>query len=189
MTTHRTHRSRRHGLAVSLIALVITLVVTEGLWHQRGGHPPGLIGNALAGPVSQPRPDFTLPDMDGVPRPISDWDGKVLAINFWATWCAPCVREMPAFNALQQEYGERGLQFIGVAMDDQAAITGFMKKIPIQFPVLVGEDAAMEIAIRYGDEVGILPYTVIVDRQGRIAYVRYGELTPEMARPVIESLL
>jgi thiol-disulfide isomerase/thioredoxin len=141
-------------------------------------------------PVSEPRPDFTLPDLTGTSRAVKEWDGKVLAVNFWATWCGPCKEEIPLFNTLQKKYGPRGMQFVGVAMDDKASVQTYLKTHAIHYPVLVnGEDAAAELATRYGDDQGVVPYTAFVDRQGRIAFVQFGAMSDDLARQVIESLL
>jgi len=143
-----------------------------------------------ASPVDQPRPDFAMPDLAGTSHQVNEWDGKVLAVNFWATWCGPCKEEIPLFNALQKQYGPRGVQFVGVAMDARAAVKVYLKTHAIDYPVLVnGEDAASNLAVRYGDDQGVVPYTAFINRQGRIAFVQFGAMSEDLARQVIESLL
>lgn len=156
----------------------------------RAPAPPAEAGAASPSLVSQRRPDFSLPDLSGTPRTIQEWDGKVLAINFWATWCGPCKEEIPLFNRLQKRYGPRGMQFIGVALDDRAAVQAYIKAQPIVYPVLVdGEATAEKLAILYGDDQGVVPYTAFIDRQGRIAFIQYGAISQNLAQQVIESLL
>jgi len=141
-------------------------------------------------PVNQPRPNFAMPDLAGTPHQVKEWDGKVLAVNFWATWCGPCKEEIPLFNAMQKQYGPRGVQFVGVAMDARGAVKDYLKTHAIDYPVLVnGEDAASDLAVRYGDDQGVVPYTAFINRQGRIAFVQFGAMSDDLARQVIESLL
>lgn len=139
--------------------------------------------------VTVPRPAFTLRDIDGIPRTVGSWDGKVLVVNFWATWCRPCLREIPMFNRLQAEFGDAGLQFIGIAIDDADAIREFLKVNAVDYPVLAGQQEAVDVAISYGNDVGVLPYTAIVDRAGHIRFVQFGELPEALARDTIRPLL
>lgn len=139
--------------------------------------------------ISQPRPDFTMPDLTGKQRNIKEWDGKVLAVNFWATWCEPCKREIADFNLLQKQYGGKGFQFIGVALDDLDAVQTYLKTSTIAYPVLIGEDQATKIAGRYGDDEGVVPYTAFINRKGQIAFIQYGAMSQDLARQVINSLL
>jgi thiol-disulfide isomerase/thioredoxin len=139
--------------------------------------------------ISQPRPDFSMPDLSGKQRNINEWDGKVLAVNFWATWCEPCKQEIADFNLLQKQYGPQGFQFVGVALDDHDAVQNYLKTGTIAYPVLVGEDQATRIASRYGDDQGVVPYTAFINRKGQIAFIQYGAMSQDLARQVIQSLL
>jgi thiol-disulfide isomerase/thioredoxin len=139
--------------------------------------------------IGSTRPEFALPDAEGSPHNISEWDGKVLVINFWATWCPPCRREMPAFIELQDEFGAQGLQFVGVAIDDADKVIDFMDTYGVNYPMLLGDLAAIEVGKQYGNRFGALPYTVIVDRQGKIAFTRRGELEKHDAEAEIKKLL
>jgi len=139
--------------------------------------------------IGKLRPEFSLPDLEGKMRNIKEWDNKVLVINFWATWCPPCRKEMPAFIELQEQYGEQGLQFIGVAIDTPDAVTDFSDTYGINYPMMVGELEAIEIGKKYGNRFGALPYTVITDRSGKIVFVQRGELLKETAENTIKPLL
>lgn len=167
----------------ALILLTTTLALsacdsgTSTVPQQRVGSAPEL------------RPDFTLPDTDGTLHTASDWDGQVLVVNFWATWCPPCRREIPAFIELQDEYGEQGLRFVGIAMDEAERVQDFAATLGINYPLLVGEQAVVDTARAYGNTAGVLPYSAVVDRDGRIIFTWAGEFTREQAEEVILPLL
>jgi peroxiredoxin len=145
--------------------------------------------NADTKVIGQVRPDFELPDIDGHTRNVREFDGKVLMVNFWATWCPPCLKETPVFIELQNQYGEQGLQIIGMAVDDTQSVRDFVDTHGINYPVIAGELAAMEISRRYGNRLGALPYTAFIDRNGDIQHVTAGELSKDEAEKIIQSLL
>ena len=135
------------------------------------------------------RPGFTLPDLAGRQRSITEWDGKVIALNFWATWCPPCIREVPEFVVLQARYQEQGLQFIGIALQQPDEVRDFVAEHKVNYPILTGELEVIELAQAYGNNIGALPYTVIINRAGEIAHVKPGLLPTEEAERVIAGLL
>ena len=133
----------------------------------------------LSGAISgQHRPDFTLKDMIGLPRSLSEWDGKIIVLNFWATWCRPCLQEIPMFVDVQRNLQKDGVQFLGIAVDDRATVETFLERtgIEINYPILIGDDDAIPVAVDYGNDTGILPYTIIVDGRGRIRFHHYGAI-------------
>ncbi len=135
--------------------------------------------------IPERRPDFTLTDRDGRPRALSEWDGKTLIINFWATWCAPCRREIPMLNDLAREYHAEGVEVIGIAVDFREDVLQFLQKTPIDYTVLIGEQEGMDAARAFGMETIGLPFTAFTDRTGRIATIHVGELH----RPQAEAIL
>lgn len=139
-----------------------------------------LIGTAV--------PPFSLVGLDGVQEDIAQWQGKVRVINFWATWCPPCKREIPAMIELQNQYGPQGLQTIGIALDNSEAVSAYVEESGINYPTLLG-DEAIEVSEKLGNDMGVLPYTVIVDQAGNIAYVHYGELDRATLEAEIKKLL
>ena len=166
-------------------------------YYQQGGtvHAPAQTAGAggqaamAAQVLGVHRPEFTLPDLDGRPRSITEWDGKVVALNFWATWCPPCLKEVPEFVSLQGKYRAQGLQFIGIALQKPEDVRGFVAEHKVNYPVLAGELEVIKLAEAYGNSMGALPYTVIIDRNGQIAHVKPGILPTEEAERIITGLL
>lgn len=139
--------------------------------------------------VGSRRPDFSLPDLEGRERHVSEWDGQVLVINFWATWCPPCLKEIPEFIELQAEYGEEGLQFLGVALQKPADVIDFARKHGMNYPNLAGEMPVIRIAEAYGNHNGALPYTTVVDRDGTVVFVRQGPMRGPEVEAIVQPLL
>ena len=139
--------------------------------------------------VGRHRPEFTLPDLDGQVRSITEWDGKVVALNFWATWCPPCLKEVPEFVMLQARYQAQGLQFIGIALQKPEEVREFVAENKVNYPILAGEMEVIKLAEAYGNIIGALPYTVIIDRNGQVAHVKPGILPTEEAESIINRLL
>ena len=127
--------------------------------------------------LGQPRPDFTLRNASGDPVSASDFDGKVLLVNFWASWCKPCVEEMPMLSDLQRDHAARSLQVIGIALDDPQRAQAFAEGLELEYPLLFGLADAALVGRRYGNREGMLPYSVLVDAGGIIRWTQLGALT------------
>jgi thiol-disulfide isomerase/thioredoxin len=136
--------------------------------------------------VPDTRPVFTLKDVAGKPRSITEWDGKSLVVNFWATWCAPCRREIPLLNALQKEYSPQGIEVIGIAVDFVDDVANYMKETPISYAVLVGEQDGLDAAAAFGVNTMAFPFTAFTDAKGRILTVHVGELHEPQARAILD---
>lgn len=131
----------------------------------------------------------TLNDADGHPQALDQWRGKVLVVNYWATWCPPCRQEMPEFAAMQQKTAAKGVQFIGIAADSAENVHEFAKATPTGYPLLVAVPEAIEIAKDLGDAGLALPFTVIIDRRGAARFARLGRLTgPELEAQIAPLL-
>ena len=136
-----------------------------------------------------PAPDFTLEDLNGNTIKLSDYKGKVVVLNFWATWCPPCRKEIPDFNELQKQYGDKGLQFIGVALDEEGMpkVKKWVAANPVDYPVVVGD---VNIRKAYG-EMNAIPVTLLIDRQGiiRTRYVgmRQKAIVESMIAPLLSE--
>ncbi|MBQ0724163.1 MAG: TlpA family protein disulfide reductase [Cycloclasticus sp.] len=125
------------------------------------------------------RPDFSLLDLEGEVRHINEWDGQYIVLNFWATWCPPCRKEIPEFIALQKKYGSAGLQFIGVAIDDTEAVSQFAMEMGFNYPNLIAESEGIALANQYGNTYGALPFSVIINREGQIIGRQVGLLSTQ----------
>jgi thiol-disulfide isomerase/thioredoxin len=121
-------------------------------------------------------PDFSLPDRDGKATSIKAWEGKSLIINFWATWCAPCRREIPLLGALQAEWTSRGVEVIGIAVDYRDRVLAYAKEFKMAYPLLIGEQDALNAAAAFGVESPAFPFTVFTDRRGEVVALYLGEL-------------
>ncbi|MCP4000639.1 MAG: TlpA family protein disulfide reductase [Gammaproteobacteria bacterium] len=128
--------------------------------------------------------EFTLNDIWGTPRSISEWSGKPLLINFWATWCAPCRREMPLLQALHTSQNK--LQIVGIAIDRQHDVQSYMAESGISYPSLVGEVEAMRVSDMFGMEGLGLPFTVLVGADRKILTVFIGELDAEQLEQIVD---
>ena len=115
-------------------------------------------------------------DIHGVRRRLTDWPGRVLVCNFWATWCAPCREEIPLLVAAQQKYASKGVQFVGIGIDQVAKISEFVKEFRIGYPMLVAGGSAMDTMKRLGNQQGGLPFTAFLDRRGSLAQTKLGAL-------------
>lgn len=132
---------------------------------------------------------LTLPDAEGRTQPLARWEGQVRVINFWATWCAPCREEMPHFVKLQSRYADRGVVFLGLAIDRPERVARFAAEIGVNYPLLLGDMALLSLAGRVGNRGEVLPFTVVVDRSGRMAARRTGIYTEEALAAILEGLI
>ena len=139
--------------------------------------------------LNQQAHDFSLQDVEGKVHQFSEWGNKVRVLNFWATWCPPCRKETPMFVEMQEQLGDKGLQFVGVAIDEKDKVLDFMDSYGVNYPMLIGTDDAIKVAEQYGNRFGALPWTVVVDRTGTIVHAQGGEFTRQKANAVITPLL
>lgn len=145
----------------------------------------------MAGDYPSSAPIFaaTFGDLDGKPVALADFKGKPLVLNFWATWCPPCRKEIPDLVEIQNQYGERGVAIIGVAVEEKTRIPEFVRDNKINYLVLLGREQGIELLQALGNRSAGLPYTVVIDRQGDIVFVKRGALTRERLEQVLLPLL
>ena len=161
---------KRNPLVPIVVAAIAAAMLFFGIHQARQNRATG---KSVAGQMKgQLAPDFELASLDGKNVKLSDFRGKAVLLNFWATWCGPCKIEMPWFVELQKEYGPQGFQIVGVAMDDASSedIAKFAKEMGVNYPVLVGTDP---VGQSYGG-VGVLPTTFFIDREGKLVAREFG---------------
>jgi thiol-disulfide isomerase/thioredoxin len=132
-------------------------------------------------------PDVAMPDTKGVLHKLSEWKGRPLMVNFWATWCDPCRREIPLLKSLRHERSGDSLEIVGIAVDFQDAVLQYTQKIGIDYPVLIGEKDGMAAIDAFGMDT-VFPFTVFADSRGRIFTVKVGELHRDEANVILDSL-
>lgn len=130
-----------------------------------------------------------MPDLVGNQTSLAQWRGKVLVVNFWATWCTPCREEIPDFIRLQREFGDKGVQFVGIAVDQADKVTLFSNEFQINYPLLIGNYGALDLAKRVGNRISALPFTVVLDRNGRLVHRQLGILKVDKLRSLFGELL
>lgn len=123
--------------------------------------------------------EFELGGLDGEPHAFSEWDGKHRIVNFWATWCAPCRREIPLLKAFQDQYGEQGFQVIGIAVEWLDPVVAYAEDAQFNYPILVGEQDAMAVAESSGIDFIGLPFTMVVAANGELVGTHMGEIHQE----------
>jgi thiol-disulfide isomerase/thioredoxin len=182
-------------MKASVYVMVAAVAAVAGIFLYRSLTAPHLVDGQVAGPVAQlpapaaaeatavpaNLPDFTLGDLAGTPRSIRSWPGKSMIVNFWATWCAPCRREIPLLREVQKKHGSEGFQVVGVAVDIREDVAKFVQEIGIDYPILVGEQDGLDAVNMFGQGSIGFPFTVFTDNQGRIVLFHLGEIHKEQA--------
>ena len=133
--------------------------------------------------------DFRFTDQHGEERQLSDWDGKIRVVNFWATWCPPCVHEIPMLVSVQETFRDRGVQLIGVAVDDPDGAFAMAKELGMNYPTMADSRRTIDLLHAYGNRAAALPFTAFVDAQGSIRDRHTGALTLEQTQEKIRALL
>jgi thiol-disulfide isomerase/thioredoxin len=166
--------------SVALGGLTLGVVMA---WLTRDEVPsPGTTGAQ----IGDPRPPFRHAAVDGRFVSAADFDGQALLVNFWATWCAPCRREMPLLDEVAKAHVDT-LNVVGIAIDEPGPVVEFVESLGISYPILVGSTDVLATQRAWGNSAGALPYTVLVDAAGIIRWRHLGEVTPEMLEPVLSE--
>jgi thiol-disulfide isomerase/thioredoxin len=132
-------------------------------------------------------PNLALADLAGVTHRLTDWAGHPVIVNFWATWCEPCRREIPLLIRLRHERSGAGLAVVGIAVDFRAAVVKYARKAGIDYPVLIGEDAGLDAVHAFGMDL-VFPFSVFADQRGRVVAVKLGELHQDEADFILDRV-
>jgi thiol-disulfide isomerase/thioredoxin len=167
---------RFFGAALAIIVLLMAVAFGVGQLEQREAATSNAVrqgSNATAAVIYA----ASFSGADGRVRTLGEWGGKLLVVNFWATWCAPCLEEIPMFVEMQHKYAKSGLQIIGIAADSQLNVAKFVEKLKINYPVFADESRAIEFSRRVGNRLGLLPFTIVLSPEGDILLTRLGVMT------------
>jgi thiol-disulfide isomerase/thioredoxin len=159
---------RTYARVLIALAIVGVLALTAAVWLHSA--------STTASADSKPLFVAAFPDGQGQTRAFSQWQGKVLVVNFWATWCPPCREEMPELSRLQEKYRASGLVVIGISTDDVEKMREFAQQNPVAYPLLAGDFEATNLAASLGNDKNILPYTVTIGRDGKVIASYFGRL-------------
>lgn len=150
---------------IALVAIALVALATAYLVSRSGTGKDAAVSELYA---------LSLPDPAGKTQTLKQWQGKVLVVNFWATWCPPCLKEMPGFSRLQRQYADKGVQFVGIGIDSPGKIQEFANSTPVSYPLLMGASDTFAVARKLGNYSDALPFTVILAQDGRLRGTRLG---------------
>jgi thiol-disulfide isomerase/thioredoxin len=169
---------------ISLFVVIAVLFTAIGAYFSWKHLQPTIPAN----PVVAALFSKTLPDAQNKPQALSQWQGKIVLVNFWATWCPPCVAEMPELVDLQAEQAKNNLQIIGIGIDSASNIQQFSAKYKITYPLLVDGLDGSELSRQFGNQAGGLPFTVLISADGQVKKLYLGRLNMEQVRADLQSL-
>lgn len=149
----------------------------------------GRLGGSAAPGIGETILTSRLSGLDGAPRTLTEFRGRILVVNYWATWCAPCREEIPMFVRLQDEFAGKSVQFVGIAIDQVDKVMEFAREIKISYPLMIGGMDALDLSRQAGNTAGVLPYTLVLGRDGQIAASLVGGLTEQRMREVLLAQL
>ncbi|MGB3382508.1 MAG: TlpA family protein disulfide reductase [Rhodanobacter sp.] len=172
---------RTSGLILLLAALAALLGGGLAQYrHHRATASVPVAAPAVSAMVGKPLPALTLADLDGRMHALTAYRGRRLLINFWASWCGPCLQEMPALDEAQRKFADNGVIVLGIAMDQPDHVRAFLARQPVSYPILLGNLEAPSTSLQLGDEAEILPFSVLIGADGHIIATHAGILSPQL---------
>ena len=181
------HAAIAAAVVVAGLAGAVAYVAYDQL-KARTPPPAAAPATPATSPLVETLPAFQLADRDGQMRSLQDWPDRALIVNFWATWCAPCRREIPLLQQLQRDHADEGFQVVGIAVDFRDKVLAYADEMQIGYPLLIGEQEALDAAAAFGVATVGLPFTVFSDRRGRIVTAHLGELTAAEADLILDAV-
>ena len=175
-----------------IVAIAVSAMAAGAAFYLYRQQPPAPVAAPTpevdSAQLAATLPGFQLADRAGQLKSLQDWPNQALIVNFWATWCAPCRREIPLLQQLQRDHGAEGFQVIGIAVDFRDKVLAYADEMKIEYPLLIGEQEALDAAAAFGVEAVGFPFTVFSDRQGRIVTAHMGELTAAQASLILDAV-
>ena len=167
---------------MAALAIIILGLATRHYLINRSLSEPGNLSSAALYAAN-----FT--DANGKLQALRQWQGKIVVVNFWATWCPPCREEMPELSRLQDQYRDRGVVVLGISTDDVAKIREFAKDVRVSYPLLAGDMAGMDLAASLGNDKGVLPYTIVIKADGTVAKTYFGRVDQSLLEQTLLPLI
>jgi thiol-disulfide isomerase/thioredoxin len=177
-----------------LASLFVTILATgAGAFAGHGAFSLGGIGAAQAAQPATQNPVAQLwaapvTNADGKPQSLSLFKGHPVVVNFWASWCGPCVEEMPSLAQLHREYAKKGIEFVGLGVDSDKNVKAFLQKVPVDYPVYVIGFGGADLARAFGNNAGGLPFTVVIDAKGNVRSTKLGQIQPKELKQTLDAL-
>ena len=171
--------SRRQSIILGMMVALLSIALGAIFYQLKGARS---LSSAIPPEGLARLQSVSFADIDGEMQTLAQWRGKLLVVNFWATWCPPCRVEMPGFSNLQKKYEAKGVQFVGIGIDSPSAIKEYALQNPVSYPLLLGGSESMDLVRTLGNPNAALPYTLVLDAGGRPVFAKLGmvdELTLE----------
>lgn len=169
--------------------MALAAIIGMGIWFSFHNWSADPSISKPAKILPQQLPSFSMQDTSGATRHSSEWSGKIVIVNFWATWCPPCLEEMPELVVFQEQYSSQGVQVVGVAVDNLKQVKSFIELYDINFPVVLGQDDAIELGKKMGNRISALPYTAIFDQNGKTLYAQPGKISIDILEGIVKPQL